>query len=132
MPRMSAASFASWAGISAIRGSALLDRQAHRVAPLGPRTVVVTDLRVAEQVGEHEPGVARALADPAVGNHVVLLLETDLAFVDRLEIGRALERAVLGIDRARPRNALRAGDVSAAQHAFLRVLRHVRLLAREL
>src|SRR5262245_8040015 len=106
MPRMSAASCARPAGICVIETSALLDRQAHRGAPFGPRTVVVADLRVAEQVGEHEPGVARALADPAVRDHVVLRLETDLAFVDRLEVGRALERAVLGIDRARPRNAL--------------------------
>ena len=48
-----------------------LDRHADRVAPLGPAAVVVAHARVAEQVGEHEPGVAAALADAAVGDDVV-------------------------------------------------------------
>src|SRR5262249_43021059 len=45
-----------------------LDRRANEVARLGPRAVVVFDVAEAEQVLEHEPRVAGALADPAVGD----------------------------------------------------------------
>ena len=47
---------------------------AHGAAPLGPRAVVVAHVLEAEQVREHEPGVARTLADAAVGDHVVAVL----------------------------------------------------------
>src|SRR5262245_49711111 len=43
----------------------VLDRHPDGVAPLGPRPVVVLD-RVAEEALEHEPAVARPLADAAV------------------------------------------------------------------
>ena len=46
----------------------LLDGDGDHVAPLGPRAVVVLDVVVAEQLVQHEPGVRRALADPAVGD----------------------------------------------------------------
>ena len=49
----------------------LLHRQPHRIAPLGPRPVVVPHLVEAEQVGEREPGVRGALADPAVGDRLL-------------------------------------------------------------
>src|SRR5688500_17318842 len=48
-----------------------LDRRPHQVPPLGPAAVVVAHLRVPQQPGEHEPGVAAALADTAVDDHVV-------------------------------------------------------------
>ena len=48
--------------------SALFDRHVDEVAPLGPRAVVVLDVLLAEQLVQHEPGVRRALADPAVGD----------------------------------------------------------------
>src|SRR5215203_2976761 len=48
-----------------------LNRGAHQVAPLGPRTVVVTHVVVAEQVGKHEPGVGGPLAYSAVGYDIV-------------------------------------------------------------
>lgn len=47
-------------------GSASLDRRVRPIAPLGPRGVVQTHIRIAKQVGQHEPGVARACADRAV------------------------------------------------------------------
>ena len=34
------------------------DRKSNGVAPLRPRSVVVADVREAEQIGEHKPGVA--------------------------------------------------------------------------
>src|SRR5205814_4240380 len=63
--------------------ASLLDRHADGVAPLGPAAVVVAHAGVAEQVREHEPRVAAALADPTVGHHVVRRLELLLGLVDR-------------------------------------------------
>ena len=59
----------------------LLDRDVDQVAPLGPRAVVVLDVVLAEQLVEHEPGVRRALADPAVGDHRLAVLDHALASV---------------------------------------------------
>ena len=55
----------------AARLVALHDGGPDQVAPLGPRAVVVAHLRVAQQVAQHEPGVAGPLTDPAVRHHVV-------------------------------------------------------------
>src|SRR3954454_24374672 len=104
------------------------DRDAHGVAPLGPRAVVVPDVVEAEQVGQDEPGVAAPLPDPAVGDDVVAGLEALLADVDGLELVAPLEGRVLRRG-ARPRDAARTGDVATAQGAFLRVLGHVGPLA---
>src|SRR5918994_7411875 len=49
-----------------------LDRGAEEAAPFGPGAVVVADVRVAEELGQDEPGVAGALANPAVGDHVLV------------------------------------------------------------
>src|SRR4051794_37275149 len=61
---------------------ALGDGRANQVAPLCPGTVVVADLRVTQQVMQHEPGVAGPLADAAVGDDVVARLEAQLVAVD--------------------------------------------------
>src|SRR5919112_6653754 len=53
-----------------------LDRDPDQAAPLGPGAVVVADPGVAEQLMQHEPGVGAALADPAVGDHVLPSLHT--------------------------------------------------------
>src|SRR6478735_4301223 len=105
-----------------------LDRDAHGVAPLGPRTVVVADRLETEEVGQHEPRVRRALADAAVGDDVVGRREALLLEVDRLEVLAGLERAVL-VGRARPRHRLRPGDVAAAHRPLLGVVGHVEQLA---
>src|SRR5690606_30110711 len=97
---------------------ALGDRHADEVAPLGPRAVVVADLRVAEQVGEHEPGEARPLADPAVGDDLVRRVEAALALEDRPQLVGRLEGAVL-VDRPRPGDAPGPRDVPAAERALL-------------
>ena len=54
------------------RGHRLLDRHADEAAPLRPGAVVVADVGEAEQLVEHEPGVAGALADAAVGDDVLV------------------------------------------------------------
>src|SRR5690625_6824853 len=44
------------------------DGHAYRVAPFGPRTIVVANVLPSQQVGEHEPGVGGALPDAAVSD----------------------------------------------------------------
>src|SRR3712207_8850771 len=57
--------FRAWSASSAMllcrsnRKSSALDGGAHQVAPLGPGPVVVSDLVVAQEVGQDEPGVRR-------------------------------------------------------------------------
>lgn len=110
----------------------LLDRHAHEIAPLGPAAVVVPHPRVPKQVGEHEPSVARALADAAVDDDVVRGPQAAFLFVDRPQsIGR-VESAVFRIDGARPGHVLGAGDVTAAQGALVGVVVHVQPFAGEL
>src|SRR5690606_34416366 len=87
---------------------------------------------IAEEVAQHEPGVAAPLADTAVGDDVVTLLEARLFLVDGPKLVSALELPGLGVHGARPGDALRGGDVAAADGSFLRVLGHVQLEALEL
>src|SRR6266446_2253408 len=44
-------------------------RHVDHASPFGPGSVVVSDLVVAEQVFEDEPGVRRALTDAAIGDY---------------------------------------------------------------
>src|SRR5262245_8157733 len=46
----------------------IVDRHAHGVAVFGPRAVVILHL-IAQELGQGEPAVARALANAAVGNN---------------------------------------------------------------
>src|SRR5579885_1092353 len=109
MPPPTAADHGSKRGVAgALSGPALLlDRHADHVAPLGPAAVVVADVGVAQQLVQHEPGMAAALADAAVGDDV-LVRRDPLAAVQLLQFGRALERAVLG-HGPRPGDVLGAG-----------------------
>jgi hypothetical protein len=75
--------------------------------------------------------VARALADPAVRDDVVRGREALLVEVDGLELAPGLERPAL-VRRALPRDADRGRDVTGADRALLRVVRHVGQLARVL
>src|SRR5882672_5354797 len=77
------------------RQAGALDGRTDQVAPLGPRAVVVADVAEAEQVGEHEPGVAGALADAAVGDDVVVGRQALLLLVDLAELVGGLEASVL-------------------------------------
>src|SRR3712207_3267856 len=87
----------------------LLDRDADEGAVLGPRAVVVLDVPVAEQLAQHEPGVAGALTDPAVGDGVLRGVQAHLG-VELGELLVALEGAVL-VGRLAPRHVQRGGDV---------------------
>src|SRR6266849_1028246 len=107
----------------------LLDRNANRISPFGPATVVVPHTIVAEEVGEHEPGMGGSLANAAVRNDIVAFLETLFLLVDRAQRSRILEAAIR-IRGARPGNATRSLDVAATQGSFLRVIRHMGALPR--
>src|SRR5207247_7283334 len=52
-------------------------------------------------------------------------LESLLRLVNRAQLIGRFESSI-GIRRSRPRNALRAGDVPAAQRSLLRIIGHVR------
>ena len=94
----------------------LLHRRADEIAPLGPRAVVVLHVLEAEQVLQHEPREARAFADAAVRDHRLIARDA-LRGVQRFQIVEALERPIVVAVPA-PRDALRAGDVSAALAGF--------------
>src|SRR5664279_3455875 len=70
-----------------------LDRDAHERAVLGPRTVIVLHVVVAEQLMQREPGVAGALTDAAVGDGVAAVIEALIA-VELSQIVVGLEGAV--------------------------------------
>src|SRR5919202_1002790 len=87
----------------------LVDRNVNEIAPLGPRAVVVLDVVVPEELVQHEPGVRRALADPAVGDDLVPVQDA-LAGVELAELVGGLEGAVL-LHSLSPRHGCRARDV---------------------
>ena len=64
-------------GATCGRGPACLplDRGGDEVAVLRPAAVVVLHVRDAQQVFEHEPGVARSFADAAVGDRGLVLYQ---------------------------------------------------------
>src|SRR6266540_5416384 len=94
-----------------------------QVTPLGPRTIIVLDAWITEQVLQYKPGQGRALTDAAVGDDFLIRLNP-FSFVERTQFLGGLERAVCFIDRLRPRNAHRAGDMTATRCSLLRVVRH--------
>src|SRR5437764_10098688 len=92
--------------------SGLLDGHADQAAPLGPRAVVILDVLIAEQVGEHKPRVAAALANTAVRYHPLVGRDA-LALVEGAQLLRTFEGAI-GVDGLAPRDAPGAGDVPGA------------------
>src|SRR5215211_1239171 len=88
-----------------------LDGDADQAAPLGPGAVVVADVGVAEQLVQDEPGVGAALADPAVGDHVLARLHP----LGAVELGQLVvgeELAGGAVDRLGPGDVDRARDVT--------------------
>src|SRR5215207_10452935 len=110
--------------------SSLLDRDADERAVLDPAAVVVLDVGLAEQLPQHEPGVAGALADAAVGDGRLAVVVALLG-VERLELLVALEGAVL-VGRLAPRDVLGGRDVAALLRLLLRQVRGGEDLAGEL
>src|SRR3954471_14038335 len=74
--------------------SSLLDRDADERAVLDPAAVVVLDIGLAQQLVQYEPRVAGALADAAVGDGRLAVVETLLGVqLGQLLVG--LEGAIL-------------------------------------
>src|SRR3989454_5971464 len=93
----------------------LRDRRADEVAPLGPRPVVVPHLLDAEQVLKREPGMARPLADAAVGDDLVPAVDGLRPLVQLQQLLERLEGAVGG-HRLAPLDVPRApGRTGAAR-----------------
>src|SRR5690606_24331809 len=86
---------------------------AYRVAPFAPGTVVVTDRIAAEEVLQHEPGMAGAFADSAVDGEWIGGGEVA---VDGVEFGARPEPAV-GAQSAGPGDVDGGRDMPAAQGA---------------
>src|SRR5581483_7113450 len=125
---------AEWSTVcnpAAAISSLLLDRHSDRAAPFGPRTVVVADVGVTQELVEHEPRVRGPLADAAVRDDLAVRRDA-LPAVDLLQLVVALERAVLGVDRGAPRDADGSRDVAAALGALLRQVLRCEQLARVL
>src|SRR5919201_7096379 len=107
---MSGAKHRTWLKETAVLGRCpFLDRHVHEIAPLGPRSVVVAYVLVAEQLPEHEPRVGAALADAAVSSDLLVRRHT----FPRVQVAKLVggfERPVVA-HRLRPRNRLRRRDV---------------------
>src|SRR3984893_6656650 len=99
-----------------------LDGHADERAPLGPRTVVVANVRIAEQLVQREPRVRRPLADPAVRDYLAFRRYA-LALVQRFQICDRQERAGLRVDGSRPGDVLRPRDVTGLLRLLLRKVR---------
>src|SRR5206468_13134949 len=93
------------------RTGSALDGDAHQVPPLRPAPIIIPDLVESQEVGEHEPGVAAALADAAVDDDVVPRLDLRVVLIEGAQLGPRLERAVVRVDRLGPGDARRPGDV---------------------
>src|SRR3990172_11617140 len=107
-----------------------LDGDVHEASILRPRAVVIPHLGIPQEVLQHEPGVRGALADPAIGNDVLVRADAP-PLVELLQIIRALEGPVL-LHRLAPWDVRRAGDVPAALGPFLREVLGGKDLSREL
>src|SRR5689334_6982755 len=94
------------------------DRYADQRTPLGPRTVVVLDVLLTEQLVQHEPGVRGALADPAVRDGVLAEVDPGVG-VQGLQLVVGAEGAVV-VGRLAPRDAGRGRDVTRALRLLLR------------
>src|SRR5258707_15871337 len=88
---------------------ALGNGRTYQIAPLRPRSVVVAHARIAQELRQHKPGVRRPLPDPAVSDHLVVRADP-LAPIQRPQLPRRFQGAILRVGRARPRGALRDRD----------------------
>src|ERR1700677_3550932 len=68
----------------------IVDGRADEVAILRPASVVILDVRNAQKIFEHEPGVARTLADPAIGNRPLLRIDSLFLHINPLQFLRRL------------------------------------------
>src|SRR3954462_4216223 len=101
-PRLATGDWRLATGDWRLTPSSLFHRQPNRIAPLGPRAVVVPHVVEAQQIGERKPGVRRALSDAAVGDGVGIGPEAVVLLVQLLELAGRPERVRLRIDGLGP------------------------------
>ena len=89
-----------------------IDGRAYDAAVLGPGAVVVTHLVVSQDLGQHEPGMRRALADAAIGDDLSVAGDA-LAAVYLPQLLHRLEGAVALVDGTGPADIGGARDVPA-------------------
>src|SRR5262249_19865455 len=77
IPQLSFVGFHSSAFTSSsfISRLSFLDGGSHEVSPLSPGPIVVLDVFEPEQVLQYEPGMARAFADAAIGDHRLVAVD---------------------------------------------------------
>src|SRR5580693_6754667 len=92
------------------------DGGADQVAPLGPRTVIIAHVVVAQQILQHKPGVRTALADAAISDDFIGARNT-FWLIEPLKILERLEGAIF-VGSLRPRDIRGLGDVSGALCRF--------------
>src|SRR2546425_12498493 len=83
-------------------GDAFFDGHSNEAAPFSPRTVVVANSILPEEVFQDEPRVSASFADAAVRNGLSAPVDA-LASVYRFELVGGFEAAVFG-HRGRPRD----------------------------
>src|SRR6266496_2649869 len=91
--------------------SSLFNRRGDDVAVFSPTAVVVLHVVEAEQIFQHEPGVARTFADAAISDSRFLRINALLPKVNPLQLIGGFEGAVL-LHGGAPGDALGAGDVA--------------------
>src|SRR5579884_2496538 len=106
----------------------LLNRCSDEIPPLGPRAIVVSNSRIAQQVGENKPGMGRSLADTAVGDHLHVQRDLVLLLIDLPQLLGRPKGAVVWVGSGRPRDVLRVGNVSSPLRSLLRVVHHMKQL----
>src|SRR6476469_3738438 len=106
-----------WAGAPHM-SDVLLDRDSDERTVFGPGAVVVLDVLVAKQLVQGEPGVAGPLADTAVGDRVLPVVEAGGA-IERTQLVVRLERAVF-VSRLAPRDVDCGRDVPGPLSLLLR------------
>src|SRR5262249_24739594 len=89
-----------------------LDGNSYEIPPLSPRAIVVLHIGITEQILQHEPGVTRPLANPAVRDDRFSAHDT-VRGKQRGQLIAALERAIV-IAGLRPGDVSRARDVPSA------------------
>src|SRR6476659_7739447 len=106
-----------WAGAPHM-SDVLLDRDSDERTVFGPGAVVVLDVLVAKQLVQGEPGMAGPLADTAVRDRVLPVVEAGGA-IERTQLVVRLERPVF-VSRLAPRDVDGSRDVPGPLGLLLR------------
>ena len=88
-------------------------QNSQQAAPLGPGTIVVADIVIAQELGQYKPGVGRALPHWTADDGILATVDA-IPGIDRPQFVSEFECPVL-INCLRPWNVVRTGPGTAAQ-----------------